>query len=309
LLCDRLQAMLKKTHNSVRQRMARAISTLDHFQIRCRELWVRQIIRRPIWFTDKHGVTCQLYPDDQLDVYFGMKSHFDDENTLALTKQLLRPGMTVFDVGAHWGAFSLFAAQFVRPNGVIHAFEPTLYSYERLNENVSHTQQWSKIILNHAAVCCHEGEVVLNEFPPQFSAWNTLGRPKMALSDGQVLQPTHSEVVKAVTLDTYCQELQIQRIDLLKIDVEGFEAEVIEGCSELLRHSRINKIIFEISLAPLAGADRSAREILEAFTSYGLRISRIGNNGELTRVANVDSYEAPFFANYLAEPTDFRKAR
>lgn len=278
---------------------------LDHFPVRCREIWVRQIIRRPVWFTDKHGVTCLLYPDDQLALYFGMKSHFDDEGTLALVKQLLRPGMIVFDVGAHWGAFSLFAAQYVGASGVIYAFEPTRYSYERLKENVSHAQQWSKrIVLNHAAVCNYDGEVVLNEFPPQFSAWNTLGKPKMTLDDGQILQPTHVEVVKAVTLDTYCQEFQIQGIDLLKIDVEGFEAEVIEGCSELLRQSRIKKIIFEISLAPLAGADRSAKEILEVFASYGLRISRIGNNGESTPVASIDSYEAPSFANYFAEPAD-----
>jgi FkbM family methyltransferase len=232
-----------------------------------------------------------------------MKSHFDDEGMLTLVGRLLRPGMTVFDVGAHWGAFSLFAAQFLGANGVIHAFEPTLYSYKRFNENVSHNRQWSKrIVLNHAAVGDCDGEVVLNEFPPQFSAWNTLGTPKMTLADGQILQPTNSEVVKAVALDTYCQAHQIQCIDLLKIDVEGFEVEVVEGCSEALRQSRINRIIFEISLAPLGGTARSARETLKAFSNYGLRISRIGNKGELIPVEDIDRYEAPFFANYLAEP-------
>jgi FkbM family methyltransferase len=229
--------------------------------------------------------------------------YFDDEGVLDLVAQIVRPGMTVIDVGAHWGEFALFAARFALPGGTIHAFEPSSRSYRRLEENIQHAKHPpERIILNRAALHNTLGALELNEFPERFSGWNSIGRAAMTLADGRTLWPVGSEIVTALTLDAYCEQRQVSEVDLLKIDVEGFELEVIEGCSELLRQSRIHRIIFEISLAPLHGANRTAREVLERIASYGLQISRIEAGGELVPIRALDDYEAPFFANYLAHP-------
>jgi hypothetical protein len=77
---------------------------LAKFYIIFLEIWIRQVIHGPIWFTDKYGVTCRLYPEDRLAFYLAQKAFFGDEGMLILTKRLLKPNMTVFDVGAYWGA-------------------------------------------------------------------------------------------------------------------------------------------------------------------------------------------------------------
>jgi len=257
---------------------------------------------QPLWLADKRGVTWRVFSDDNLPDRFYGSAYFNDAGTLDFTQRLLRPGMTVIDVGAHWGEFALFAVECVQPGGVVHAFEPTAHSYSRLKENTGHSRgQSGCMVLNKAAVWDHDGQAVINTFPQHYATWNTMGKPKMFLPGGKVIEPVSSEVVEAVTLDTYCQRRQVSHVDLLKIDVEGFEADVIRGCSEMLRQSRIDTIIFEISRAPLKGAGRSARETLEAIASHGLRISRIGEGGKLFPIDSIESHEAPFFANYVAK--------
>jgi hypothetical protein len=89
------------------------------------EMGIRYLWRRPFWFTDKYGVTLRLYPEDGLKTILASPSHFDDESVLQLTKKLVKPGMTVIDVGANYGQFTIFAIQLVGSNGQVHAFEPT----------------------------------------------------------------------------------------------------------------------------------------------------------------------------------------
>jgi FkbM family methyltransferase len=256
----------------------------------------------PLWVADNREVTWRVYADDSLPDRFYGTAYCDDTGTLDFVQRVLRPGMTVVDVGAHWGAFALFAGPRVAPDGVVHAFEPTEYSYRRLQENVQHSRDQSQqFVLNRAAVCDHDGECTVNVFPLHHTGWNTIGRPRMSLPSGEIIEPVSSEIVKAVTLDTYCRQQDIAHIDLLKIDVEGYEADVIRGGSQLLRESRIDTVIFEMSEAPLKGAGRSARDTLGAFVGHGLHISRIGERGELFPIHDIERFEAPFFANYVAE--------
>jgi len=285
---------------TIQRNIPKAIARARRLPAHLRASWCKYVRRKPFWYTDRNGITLELKPEDNLAVYFRSRLLFDDIGTIALLRRIIKPGLTVLDVGAHMGAFALFVANLLQGRGVVHAFEPTRSSYQRLARNVAYNQRLAtNIILNQLAVADTDGELVLHTFPPQYSAWNTLGQPELADEHNRKRTPTATEKVRSVTVDAYCRSRFIERVDLLKIDVEGFEDNVIHGCSELLRQAAIPWVIFEISLAPLKGSNKTPGGILTTFAQLGFTLFRIEEDGALSPVGAIDRFEAPFFANYF----------
>ncbi|MEO8393330.1 MAG: FkbM family methyltransferase [Chloroflexota bacterium] len=291
------KAILSRKLLNLPVRINQIVSQLPY---RGRAWWINNIIRHPVWYTDQFQIKSQLRPHENIQHTLATHSHFDDLGTIALIQQLLKTGMTVFDVGAAKGIFSLHAAKLVAPGGQVHAFEPGTYAVTLLRDNLAVSSQYSEIItVNQAAVSDVDGEARLNVFPPAFSDWNTLGQPaaefRQAIRDANIT----TEITTVVTLDSYCETHEIQFIDLLKIDVEGYEIEVMQGASKLLSEDRIRYILFEISLVPLEAKSRTARQVLDIFYASNFRVSQIMENGQLLTV-EASNASVPHFANYLA---------
>jgi FkbM family methyltransferase len=264
-----------------------------------RAFWFRHVWRQPIWYTDLSGITCRLYPEDDLENIFSRRQHFDDDAVLAVARKLVSSDATVFDVGANCGVFTLFVAQLVGVTGHVHVFEPTGSTFRRLTENINQFNDPARTIrLNRCAVGDHVGRATIHEYPPGYSGWNSLS-PHGMLAGEKIVMPSASEEVPLVTLDQYCTERSIIRIDLLKVDVEGFEVEVLHGCARLLRENRIRHLIFEISVDPLKGRNLSAESVIEAVFDLGFEIDLIRPDGELDPVRR-GAFTPPYFANYLA---------
>jgi FkbM family methyltransferase len=268
--------------------------------------WQRMVIRylwrRPFWFTDKYGVTLRLYPTDSLEPTFANKMHSDDRDVLEVTKKILKPTMTVIDVGANYGQFTVFAAQLVGCCGQVHAFEPTSYSFQRLNENIHHVDKTHRgIHLNQIAISNQIGSTIIYEFPPEMSVWNSLN-PHLIYHFGmRSIRPCRTENIRVTTLDQYCIDHNINKIDLLKIDVEGFEYNVFDGSKFLIKNRCLRKIIFEISRGPLMGLDLTPEDVLRKVQDIGFEIQYIASDGRLEKV-ELSQFKPPFFANYLATP-------
>jgi hypothetical protein len=109
----------------------------------------------------------------------------------------------------------------------------------------------------------------MNLFGPQFAEWNTLGTPKMTGPDGKLVSPSQSVEVPSWTLDEFCNTERIERINFLKVDVEGFELSVFRGAERLLRERRVDYICFEISQEPLRGAGVESGKVFEALETLG----------------------------------------
>jgi len=136
----------------------------------------------------------------------------------------LQDGSIFIDVGAHLGRFTLRAANLVGENGQVVALEPDQRVFQRLMENVELNNMHNVIALPIAA-----------------SNGNFLAHFKLSNSSGwSSLTDMHKETVvaevpiPAFTLDTLVESLELRRVDLVKIDVEGAEDEVLEGAAELL---------------------------------------------------------------------------
>jgi FkbM family methyltransferase len=263
---------------------------------------IRYLWRRPFWFTDKYGVTLRLYPNDSLESILASRMHFDDKGVLEVTKRILKHTMTVIDVGANRGQFTVFAAQLVGYGGQVHAFEPISYSFQRLNENIHHLDKNHRgVHLNQIAISNQIGSTIIHEFPPEMSVWNSLNPHLIYRAGMRYIRPCRTENVHVTTLDQYCIDHNINKIDLLKIDVEGFEDNVFEGSKFLIKNRCIRKIIFEVCLGPLRGLDRTPEDVLRKVHDMGFEIQYIASDGRLEKV-ELSQFKPPFFANYLATP-------
>src|SRR5260221_14337948 len=101
---------MRKNLSLIKQ-YVRRMTRLNFDRGRLIELWLNKIYRKPIKYTDKYGISCHLYPGKNNDWILNKNSFFDDPGVLKVLDKILKPGMTVLDVGANRGAFCLYAGR------------------------------------------------------------------------------------------------------------------------------------------------------------------------------------------------------
>src|SRR5262249_121557 len=139
----------------------------------------------------------------------------------------LRPGDIFVDVGANIGLFTVLGAQLVGKNGEVHSFEPYPPTFARLQENVA-LNGLGNVRCNRMGLSGTKGEADRTVSTDGFDAWNSLGRPYM----GTALA---TKKVQVTTWDDYAQTHGlVGSVSLMKIDVEGWEAHVLEGGTNVL---------------------------------------------------------------------------
>jgi len=217
-----------------------------------------------------------------------------------LVRHLVGAGQTVFDVGAHAGKYTRLFSLLVGPAGRVFAFEPAPDSFQRLALDVVEAGLKNVTLLRNA-VAGQSGPVTLHQFPEEYSSWNSLGRPRMEdpKCPGQFVPMLGSVEVDAVTLDAFCREHRIERIDYLKLDVEGAEIQALRGARELLAKKAIRFLQFEISRKMLEGLKTTARAVFDYLAGQGYQCHAITADGRIgRRAADSDA----FYENYLALP-------
>ncbi|MGH7243329.1 MAG: FkbM family methyltransferase [Phycisphaerales bacterium] len=190
---------------------------------------------------------------------------FEEELTRAFI-DLLKPGMTFFDVGSHFGYFSLLAADLVGPSGSIHAFDPTPSTFEMLRKNVGHLKN---VTLVNAAGFSRNTKLDFTDFGVEYSAYNSLSSGKIAFDKSRP-QPTprHFEV-EAFTIDSYIERTGAKP-DLLKIDAEGAELEILKGMERTL--TEIKPIVtLEMGDVGAAKGTRSSRPVVDHILARGYK--------------------------------------
>jgi FkbM family methyltransferase len=145
--------------------------------------------------------------------------------------RLLRPGLTVWDVGAHIGFFTLLSARLVDPGGTVHAFEPMSANRERLEAGVR-LNGAANVVVHDRAVAAVPGAGELHAHE-HTTMWSLRG-------SGQ-----GGERVDVLTLDLLARELGPP--DVVKIDVEGAEVDVLRGGADLLRGERRPALLVEFT--------------------------------------------------------------
>jgi FkbM family methyltransferase len=142
-----------------------------------------------------------------------------------------KKGGTFIDVGANIGYCSLLFASQHKDCKVI-SFEPSIKNLELIKHNITANSLSEQITIYPYAVGDKSGELYFENGPDEQTGW------------GHISVVETAQKVKVVKLDDILDP-NIKKIDLLKVDVEGFDIQVILGAKELLQKGVIQKIVFE----------------------------------------------------------------
>jgi FkbM family methyltransferase len=178
---------------------------------------------------------------------------------------LLSPGDVVVDGGAHVGYLSLLAARCVGATGRVHAFEPVRATNAALAANVA-LNAARNVTVNRLALADTPGTMEL-EVPidPDGTALLAWGASAVQLGRGA------SERVDAVALDDYTASRGIDRLKLVKLDLEGGELRAIVGMRELLRSGRVSYLVCELNKFLADAAGERYDGVRDALAAHGYR--------------------------------------
>lgn len=180
---------------------------------------------------------CRLYIDRiNGDNNFNIKTNGEQY----LLEKYLPESTVVFDVGANVGDWASQALA-IKPGIRLHCFEPSKWTYEHLIGN----NFPPNVICNN--VGCGETTSELTLYSIGNEKVSTLKSLFKRNNLGHLgLSAEYSmEKVAIISLDEYCELHKIERIDIVKIDVEGFELQVIKGMKKILAEERVRIVQFE----------------------------------------------------------------
>jgi FkbM family methyltransferase len=166
------------------------------------------------------GFKIALGPKDRLG--YLINSH--EPETVRLFISLCRPEMFVLDAGAHVGYFSLLASTIVGSRGRVYTAEPNPKNIEKIRLTIANNG-CTNICLLPVALSDTTSEV-------NFAMEDT-GQMGHIIANGDCIE-THAVVVNAEPFDNIAHRLDIVRLDLIKMDVEGSESSVLRGMRETL---------------------------------------------------------------------------
>ena len=243
----------------------------------------------------KHGglrMPCDLSEILHRQFYF-CGTYLLAEDVLSCWEHEARGARIIFDVGANAGIFSL-AALAVQPDAVIHAFEPTPEIAIGLRETAA-MNGLNHLYVHEVAVSREDGHAALRRY-----------RGELGTNEGMNFTTTPTgdsgaELVPAICLDRFCVEHAIERIDLLKLDIQGNEHQALAGAARLLRTGSIATIFTELNWAGKAGGACPATESIRLLDDAGYRFSKPGNRLEwkesgdwMRSLADVVARRGPF---------------
>lgn len=189
-------------------------------------------------------------------------------------RQLIQPGMTVYDVGANIGYISLMAARLAEGTGKVFAFEALPKNIERLKGNVQLNCLEGRVKVIHAAVTDLTGEAV-------FLAHESGAMGKALGSAGREAQYAAELRVPAVALDDFVYKEGNLPPQVVKLDIEGGEGMALRGMGRILKEAR------PVLMIELHGQE-AARQVWEILVGADYTIhtmsrgmTRVNSLGEL----------------------------
>jgi FkbM family methyltransferase len=210
----------------------------------------------------------------------------------AVLARLARPGDTFFDVGANVGYHSLSVYDVVRSSGgEVHMFEPNPTMTRLLLRTFHANAFWAGVSINQLALSDQDGTADMTVYEDWWGGARLQSPEDIASSQHAWARNAairEQFEVPTTTIDQYCHERGVERIDLLKIDVEGHEEAVVAGMQGIAESSPDLKAVLEFTF----GAYADAGTFWESLSAMFSHRYAIGSNGALTRVHTLDDLRA-----------------
>ena len=204
----------------------------------------------------------QLELRDYVDFHLYYYGFFEKEEGHLLCA-LLPPGGVMFDIGANIGYYTVGAAHCVGPAGQVHAFEPTPGVHERLVANIG-LNGLRNVAAHACAVTDTAGSATMYDLPGN-SGGHSLGRHAASSA---------SYAVRTIRLDDHVREHDIQRLDVVKLDIEGAEVLALRGMAEVLQRFRPH-LLLEINPKCLRRLGFEVGDVVGILQGHGYRLENV----------------------------------
>ena len=227
-----------------------------------------------------------MFPVDR-GTLIGWSVHFFgayEQEVRTEIRRSLQPGDVAIDVGANVGWHTLLMASCVGDAGRVFAFEPNPSTRERLEHAIA-VNRLSCVHVD-ARACADAPGPRAFDAPDAGDVWDGTGRLTSGSGNRSVL---------CTTLDDFAAERGIDRVALIKIDVEGWEPAVLQGAARLLATSR-PALIFEYDPAYIGRSGSSGPVLASWLRSAGYRLYRLRSRGAPSPIDTLDRQ----MANVLA---------
>lgn len=204
---------------------------------------------------------------------------------------LISKGMVVLDIGAAFGYYTLLSADRVGGEGKVIAFEPEPSNFEIIEKNCFLNGFLKRLILVNKAVSDKEGVKKL-----YYNKDYVLGAASLIGSSQE-----DTIEVETISVDNFLRASNINSVDVVKIDVEGYEPLVIRGMIETIKNSKQIKIVLEFSPGYYRAINISPTNFLEELKEYGfITIKKIDDfTGRLEEIKTKDLASEDLFMCYL----------
>ena len=201
--------------------------------------------------TQLHGHTLILAPPGRyppLDMSMGRY----EPSTTERFQSIVKPRMSVIDIGAHIGYYTLLAAKLVGESGKVYAFEPEPDNYSILTSNIL-ANNYENIIATQSAVSDQIGSthIYLTALDSGRHSIYRHGLPELGVAQ-----------VNTTTLDSFLGLEGWPHIDVMKMDVEGAEIAVFNGMSELMERCPNLQLLVEFNPSLLKNSGSKPQEFL-----------------------------------------------
>lgn len=229
-----------------------------------------------------------------------------EERVVEAVAAELAPGMTVLEIGANIGYYTLLQSRIVGHEGSVHAIEPVSENYALLQRNVeafgdgnvetynvavSNTSGTASMTLTEASnlgtLTDVEDEERISDFGRSY--WSTIRR--------------ESREVETTSADEFVAERDIQDVDLIRMDIEGHEVEAIEGMTEMLRTASAPcTVVVEVHMSLFEDGEAVARGLVEAMAAAGFDEFRIVFEDEVLTGLDAESVVGELAASRGDDP-------
>lgn len=215
----------------------------------------------------------------------------------SFVRGFIQRGMTVLDIGAHHGFYTLLSARLVGSEGMVFAFEPSPRERKALLRHVS-LNRCKNVKVQALALGAQKKEAELYVVEGSQTGCNSL-RPPIVLSG------TSCTPVRIMPLDDWLSEEKIGRVDFIKLDVEGGELDVLRGATKLLDRRPRPVVLAEVQDIRTLAWGYQAKDVIEHLRAKGYKWFCLAESGA---IKELDIHQNEFDGNFVALPEEHTEA-
>jgi len=243
------------------------------------------------WLAD---LLVTIWPGNELSRVLFLTGNFEP-NELTWINQVLTEGMVVIDIGAHIGMYTMTASKLVGESGLVVALEPSTREFQRLTFHVTLNDLRNVRCLQIAASNT-SAEATLKIASEWNSGHNTFGE-----FFNEAVEMVREERVPTQTVDALVAGQRLERVDFIKIDVEGHELQVLAGAVDTIMRFR-PRILIEVFEETLRRQGACVEAVLGFLTAHGYVLNEFSDaNGGLVPLASLPGNES---RNLVALPCE-----